>query len=85
MRSRIGFRSVSREIAGLQRPGVFWRLVFLTKPDARLEKGLRGFCAIALMSVFSKWYTTVLVAVLHEEKEPIEWVSLHVRAERCEL
>ena len=25
------------------------RLVFLKKPDAKLEKGLRGFCAIALL------------------------------------
>ena len=54
------------------------RLVFLKKPDARLEKGLCGFRAIALLSVFSKWYTTVLVDLLHEEKEPIEWMSLHV-------
>ena len=30
------------------------RLVFLKKPDARLEKGLHGFRAIALLSVFSK-------------------------------
>ena len=56
--------------------------VFLKKPDARLEKGLRGFGAIALLSVFSKCYTTVLVDLLHEEKEPIEWMSLHVGAER---
>ena len=56
--------------------------MFLKKPDARLEKGLRGFRAIALLSVFSKWYTTVLVDLLHEEKEPIEWMSLHVGAER---
>ena len=48
------------------------RLVFRKKPDARLEKGLRGFRAIALLSVFSKWKTTVL---LHEEK--------HVGAERA--
>ena len=54
------------------------RLVFLKKPDARLERVLRGFRAIALLSVFSKWYTTVLVDLLHEEKEPIEWMSLHV-------
>ena len=32
--------------------------------------------------MFSKWYTTVLVDMLHEEKEPIEWMSLHVGAER---
>ena len=38
------------------------RLVFLRRPHAKLEKGLRGFRAIALFEcVFSKWYTTVLV------------------------
>ena len=58
------------------------RLVFLKKSDTRLEKGQRGFRAITLLSVFSKWYTTVLVDVLHEETEPIEWMSLHVGAER---
>ena len=52
------------------------------KPDARLDKGLRGFRAIGLLSVFSKWYTTVLVDLLHGEKEPIEWMSLHLGAER---
>ena len=56
--------------------------MFLKKPDARLEKGLRGFPVIALLSVFSKWYTTVLVDLLQEEKDPIEWMSLHVGAER---
>ena len=58
------------------------RLVFLKKPDAKLEKGLRGFRAIPLLSVFSKWYTTVLVDLLHEENEPTEWRSFHVGAER---
>ena len=52
------------------------------KPDAKLEKGLRGFRAIALPSVFSKWCTTVLVDMLHDEKEPSEWKRLHVEAER---
>ena len=37
---------------------------------------------MALLSVFSTWYTTVLVDLLHEEQEPIEWSSLHVGAER---
>ena len=60
----------------------FLRLVFLKKPDVQLEKGLRGFRAIALLSVFSKWYTTVLVDMLHDEKEPSEWKRLHVGAER---
>ena len=57
-------------------------LVFLKKPDAKLERGLRGLRAIALSSVFFKWYTTVLVDLLHEENEPIVWRSLHVGAER---
>ena len=34
------------------------------------------------LSVFSKWYTTVLVDMLHDEKEPSEWKRLHVGAER---
>ena len=58
------------------------RLVFLGKPDAKLEKGLRGLRAIVLLSVFSKCYTTVLVDMLHDGKEPSEWERLHVGAER---
>ena len=57
--------------------------MFLSKkPDAKLEKGLRGFRSIALLSVFSYWYATVLVDMLHEEKEPSERKRLHVGAER---
>ena len=56
--------------------------VSLKKPDAKLGKGFRGFRAIALLSVFSKWYTTVLVDMLHSGKEPSEWKRLHVGAER---
>ena len=52
------------------------RLVFLKKTDARLEKGHRGFRVIAPLSVFSKWHTTVLVDMLQDEKEPIEWKKL---------
>ena len=47
-----------------------------------VKKGLRGFRAIALLSVLSKWNTTVLVDLLHEEKEPVEWRRLHVGDER---
>ena len=36
------------------------RFVF-KKPDAKLDKGLRGFRATAFLSVFSKWNTTVLL------------------------
>ena len=48
----------------------------------RSPRSSRGFRASALHSVFSKWYTTVLVALLREEKEPIERRSLHVGAVR---
>ena len=82
----IGSKNDSKENARLQRRGQFFALcsctVFLKKPDANLEKGLRGFLSIALLSVFSNWYTTVLVDLLHEEKELTEWRSLHVGAER---
>ena len=54
------------------------RFVFLKKPNAKFEKELRGCRAIALLSVFSKWYATVLVDLLLEEKEPIEWKNLRV-------
>ena len=56
--------------------------MFLKKPDAKLENGLRGFRAIALLIVFSEWCTTVFVDLLHEEKEPEKWKSLHVGTER---
>ena len=52
------------------------RLVFLKRPDAELEKELRGFRAIALLSVFSIWYTTILENLLHDEEETIEWRSI---------
>ena len=45
------------------------------------EARLRDFRAIALVSAFSKWYTTVLVDLLHEDEESIEWWSVHVGAE----
>ena len=40
-----------------------------------------GSVLIALQGVFSEWYTTVPVVLLHEEKEPVEW-RRHVGAER---
>ena len=36
----------------------------------------------AVLSVFSQWYSTVLVGLRHEEKESVEWRRLHVGAER---
>ena len=65
-----------------RRLGVSCDCFFLTKPYAKLEKGIRGFRAIAPLSVFSKWCTTVLVDLLHEEKELVEWRNLHVGAVR---
>ena len=50
--------------------------------EAKLEKGLRGFRAIALMSVLAKWYAAVGVALLQGERELLEWKELHVGAER---
>ena len=34
------------------------------------------FRATALMSVLTKWYAAVVVGLLHEEPEPIEWKEL---------
>ena len=56
--------------------------VFTKKSEAQFEKGPRGFRAVAFLSVFSKWYTTVLVDLLHEEQEPAERRRLRVGAER---
>ena len=35
------------------------------------------------MSVLAKWCAAVVVGLLHEEQEPLEWKELHVGAERC--
>ena len=55
------------------------------KPQAKLEKGIRGFRVTALTSVVEKWHVAVVVAMWHEEPEPIEWKELHVGAERCQV
>ena len=52
---------------------------FLKKPDAQLEKGLRG---VALTPVLSNKYASVFLGMLQEEQEPIEWKELHVGVER---
>ena len=65
-----------RRLKGLHTAPVAWkvlRLVFLKTPDAKHEKDIRGFRAIALMSVWAKWYCAVLVEMLHEEEEPSQW------------
>ena len=58
----------NRRLKGLNTAPVAWkvlRLVFLKTPDktpdAKLEKDIRGFRAIALMPVWAKWYCAVLV------------------------
>ena len=38
--------------------------------------------AVASLLVLVKWYATVLVGLLQEEPEPVEWRELHVGAER---
>ena len=64
-------------------PGVEnYTSVFLKKPDATLEKGLRGFRAIALMSVRFLRNRAVLVGLSNDVKELVEWEGLHVGAER---
>ena len=64
------------------RRGKFYASCSSKKPDAKLENRIRGLRAIALSSVFSEWYATVLVDMLHEEKEPSDWKRLHIGAER---
>ena len=66
------FEKRFKEECGVPEAWKIQRLAFLKKRDVRLEKGLRGFRAIAHLSVVSKRKTTVLVDLLHEEKEPIE-------------
>ena len=44
------------------------------------DSGLRGQ-AIAMMSVLAKWYAAVVVGLLQEEPEPVEWRELYVGAE----
>ena len=57
-------------------------LAFGISHDSRrlIWKRLRGFRAMAWMSVLSKWYTSILVGVVREEREPIEWEGPHVGA-----
>ena len=57
------------------------RLVFLKNPDAKLEKGVRVFHPIVLL----KWYTTVLVDQLHEEKSRLMEELARGSRERSQL
>ena len=54
------------------------KLVFLRKPDAAPEKGIRSYRAIALTSVMSKWYARCILLRLEKEKEPEKWKNRHV-------
>ena len=74
MLQRLPTETVYEESVVHRRCGKFYASCYSKKKtDAKLEKGLRGFCAIALLSVFSKLYTTVLVDMLHDEKVRSEW------------
>ena len=53
-----------------------WRivkLVFLRKPDASAEKGIRDCQAIAPTSEMAKWYSSVVVQMLNDTEEPRGW------------
>ena len=63
-------------------------MVFFEKSDAKLEKGTWGrgrggeaVRAVALMSVLAEWYVAVMVGLLQEEPELVEWKALAVGAE----
>ena len=62
------------------RRGKFYALCSSKSLTPSLRTSFVGW-AIALLCVFSNWYTTVLVDMLHDEKEPSEWKHLHVGAE----
>ena len=84
-KSRTGSRSGSEGIARHQTHGNFnaWSSHRQTRCQFR-KKEPRGIRTIALLSVFSKWFTTVRVDLLHVGKEPIEgWKGVnckHVQA-----
>ena len=53
------FHKRFEESVVIRRRGKF----YLKTRDAKLEKGLRGYRAIALLNVFFKWYTAFLVDI----------------------
>ena len=61
--------------------GEFYVWYFCKKPDAKLEKGLRGFVLVALMSVLSKWLCAG-VGGTRARGTRADWNELHVSAER---
>ena len=58
------------------------RLAFLQKPNAKRETGIKGYRAIAQMSVFATWYAAAVVPLLQGEDDPMECDNLAVGAER---
>ena len=53
------------------------KLVFLRKPGAASQQGIRSYRAIALSSVMSKWYASCIILRLERSKEPENWKNLH--------
>ena len=54
------------------------QLVFLRKTDADPRKGIKGYRAIALTSVMSKWYASCIVMLVKREPLPDAWSRLLV-------
>ena len=54
------------------------KLVFMRKRDAEPKKGIRSCRALALTSVFSKWYASCIILRLEQERETTNWQKLHV-------
>ena len=46
------------------------KLVFLRKPGAAPEKGIRSYRASVLISVMSKWYASCISLRMENEKAP---------------
>ena len=53
-----------------------WRLVFLKKPDAKLER-FKGVRPSHWCRLLAKWYAAVVVGLL-QEPEPVGWKAPHV-------
>ena len=74
-------RSFQERLVGREEAPSSWRIVKsvpLRKPGAELEKGISSYTAVALTSVMSNWYATVILR-LEKEKGAIEELKqLHV-------
>ena len=58
------------------------RLVFLKKARRQARTRPTRVPCDSTAECVSKWYTTVLVHLFHEENAPVVWEGLHVGAER---